>query len=145
MPETNKEAFIIMLLIATTLASLGVWQFGGVDLAQHEEHDSDDWHEDSSYQAPQDQAATPANSVIRLLNRIASQQDARIIEIEREREHGQEIYEIKFMGPGNRVREVKIGAGDDLDQNHITALCKLATPDPDACMKQLGSGPVQRE
>ena len=49
MPETNKEAFIIMLLIATTLASLGVWQFGGVDLAQHEEHDSDDWHEDSSY------------------------------------------------------------------------------------------------
>jgi uncharacterized membrane protein YkoI len=50
-------------------------------------------------------------SLEELLRRLDLGADTRILEIESEFEHGRHVYEIEYLNPDGRVREVLIDAG----------------------------------
>ena len=67
----------------------------------------DDDHEEA-YRMREHQVILPLEELLRRLN---LGDDARILEIESEFEHGRHVYEIEYLKRDGRVREVLIDAG----------------------------------
>ena len=113
MTEQRKGAVVTMVVLAALLAGIGVWQFGNLGLGGGEEHESEDEHEyeyEERY-SQHGETALPSGDASVMLERIASEENARIVEVEREREHGRDVYELKLAEPDGRVREIKVDAG----------------------------------
>lgn len=92
--QQSKQAVLSMGLLAALLAGFGIWQFGGIGLgggkSEHGEvHELD------------------AEQRVRL-ERIAAEQGGRIVEIEREREDGREVYELKIIDANGKQRELLV-------------------------------------
>jgi len=113
MAEQRKGAAVTVVVLAALLAGIGVWQFGNPGLGGGEEHESEDEHEYEERYSQHREIAMPADDASVMLERIASTENARIVEVEREREreHGRDVYELKLSGPDGRVREIKVDAG----------------------------------
>ena len=111
MAEQRKGAVATVMVLAALLAGIGVWQFGNLGLGGGEEHESDDEHEYEERYSQHREVAMPSDDASEILERIASTENARIVEVEREREHGRDVYELKLAGPDGRVRELKVDAG----------------------------------
>jgi len=111
MADQRKGAVVTMVLIAALLAGIGVWQFGGLGLGGGEEHESEGEHEYEERYMQRGETVMPTDDSSVMLERIAAEENARIVEAEREREHGRDVYELKLAGPDGRVRELKVDAG----------------------------------
>jgi len=97
--QQSKIATPLMLVAALLLAAFGISQFGGVSFTA-EEHDEEHGEEGDE----RDLSALPPE----LRARIAAEYDGRIVEVERERENGREVYEIKIVDADGRKREVLV-------------------------------------
>ena len=111
MAEQRRGALATVVVLAALLAGIGVWQFRNLGMGGGEEHESEDEHEYEERYSQHREMAMPPDEASVMLERIASTENARIVEVEREREHGQDVYELKLSGPNGRVREIKVDAG----------------------------------
>ena len=109
MANQRKGAVVTVLVLAALLAGIGVWQFGNLGLRGGEDHEPEDEHEERYTQHRETAMLTDDASL--MLERIASTENSRIVEVEREREHGRDLYELRLAGPNGRVREIKVDAG----------------------------------
>lgn len=93
-------ALLLLSLLSTGMASGG--------------RDSDDDH-DRVYRARQDNRVLPLETILEKLN---LSQGTRLLEVEYEREHGIDIYEIEYLTEDGDIFEVKVDAstGDILKQ-----------------------------
>ena len=120
MTEQRKGAVATMAVLAVLLVGFGVWQFGSLDLGEAKKHDSKNEHEyEEHHHTRDDKNALPLIDTSILLNRIAAEQNGRIIKLERERKRGRDLYEIKLIGPDGRVYELKVDArsGEVIDRD----------------------------
>ncbi len=106
MTEHRKGAVVTVMVVAAFLAGIGIWQFGNLGLGGGEEHESEDEYEERYMQHRE--TDVPSGDASAMLERIASNENARIVEVERESEHGRDVYELKLAGPDGRVREIKV-------------------------------------
>ncbi len=113
MTEQRKGAVLTVVVLAVLLAGIGVWQFGNLGLSAGEEHEYEEQY------TQRREIALPSGDAAAMLARIASAENARIVEVEREREHGRDVYELKLSGPNGRVREIKVDAdsGEVIDRD----------------------------
>ncbi len=119
MTEQRRGAVVTVVVLAVLLAGIGVWQFGNLGLGGGEEHESEDEHEYEEQYTQRPEIALPSDDAAVMLEPIASEENARIVEVEREREHGRDVYELKLSGPNGRVREIKVDAdsGEVIDRD----------------------------
>ena len=119
MGEQRKGAVVTVIVLAALLAGIGVWQFGNLSLGGGEARESEDEHEYEERNKQYSETAMLTDDASLLLVRIASTENARIVEVEREREHGRDVYELKLAGPDGRVREIKVDAetGEVVDRD----------------------------
>ena len=108
MAEQRKGAIVTMVILSAVLAGLGIWQFGGLGLGGGDEHEAENEHEYEESDKFSSDRAMPAGYINMLLERIAAEGNGRIIEVERETEGDRDLFEIKLVGPDNRVREIKV-------------------------------------
>ncbi len=111
MAEQRKGAVVTVVVLAAFLAGIGVWQFGSLRLAEGEEYEFEDEPEYEERYSQHREIASPSDDASGILERIASGENARIVKVEREREQGRDLYELKLSGPDGRVRELKVDAG----------------------------------
>lgn len=109
MAEQQTGAILTMVLLATFLASVGVWQFGSLDFGGDEHKHQNELEYENSY-SRLNSNSSPTIDISDVLKRISSEKNVRVIEVEREMERGRDLYEIKIADPDGRVREVKIDA-----------------------------------
>lgn len=105
MEEQQTGSVLTMAILAGFLTSIGVWQFGSLSLsgAEHE-------HEYEEHHPQYELGSKPTTKISEILDRIKTEENARIIEVEREVERGRDLYEIKLVGDDGRVREIKVDA-----------------------------------
>jgi len=85
-----KSAACSLVVLSLTVASIG---------------HGDDYEE--AYRLRERREIIPLEELLRRLDLGA---DTRILEIETESEHGRHVYEIEYLNPGGRIREVVIDA-----------------------------------
>ena len=119
MTEQRTGAVITMVILATFLASIGVWQFGHLGLGEGKKHTPENKYEYDEQHTQHDVESLHPVDTPELLNRIAATHNARIIEVERERERGRDLYEIELIGPDGRKYELKVDAtsGEVIDRD----------------------------
>ena len=119
MTEQRRGAVLTVVVLAVLLAGIGVWQFGNLGLGGGEEHESEDEHEYEEQYTQHREIALPSGDAAVMLERIASEENARIVEVEREREHGRDVYELKLAEPDGHVREIKVDTetGEVIDRD----------------------------
>ena len=110
MAEKRQGAIFTMMALAAMLLAVGVWQFGTLSLNSSEDHESDKDHDHKEYSVIRKNDAQVSNEVSTLLNRIASEENGRIVEVEQEIERGRQLYEIKLVGSDGRFHEIKVDA-----------------------------------
>lgn len=87
----NKGAVFTMVAVGALLLGFGVWQFGSLPLAGG-------GHEDGEHEGYEDEGRRPAGEIDpdALLQRIGAEYGAHVIEVEREREDGRSVLEVKL-------------------------------------------------
>ena len=91
MTEQRRGAVLTVVVLAVLLAGIGVWQFGNLGLRAGEEQESEDEHKYEKQYTQRREIALPSDDAAVMLERIASEENARIVEVEREREHGRDV------------------------------------------------------
>ncbi len=108
MIEQRRGAVVTMVVLAALLAVIGVWQFGNLGLGGSGERESEDEYEHNEHITQHREITISSGELRTMLERIAAEENAHIIEVEHESEHGRDIYELKLVGPGGRLRELKV-------------------------------------
>lgn len=97
--EISRRSVAVMLLLGAGLASFGAWQFGGVSLLEGGERHE---HEAGGEEAEVGETELPPAFLSRL--------EGRILEVEREREGGRRLFEVKIEEASGRIRELLVDA-----------------------------------
>ena len=91
------------------LAGFGLWQFGRIGLGggEYSEQERDEDRSEWSSESATGNRVSAANA-----SDVLARYGGRILEVEREHEHGREIFEIKLVDGDGRKRKVLV---DELD------------------------------
>lgn len=102
--NNRMGSIVTMSLIAVMLAGFGYWQFAGVSLARGESGE----HEHESEAGERYESAAPIADRDALIQRIVAQYGGRVTDVERERERGRTVYEVKLVDADGRQRELLV-------------------------------------
>lgn len=117
MTENRKGAVATVIVLAAFLAGIGIWQFGNLGFGGSEDHKLEDEHAYEERYMQHRETVMPPGDVTVMLERIASDENARIVEIERESEHGRDVYELKLVGSDGRELKIDSETGEVVNRD----------------------------